>query len=105
VVQAVEAGGADAHAGSKLPSMFVAAGLPAPSIQMSAIVGAGVNCGDAVQRLAGLVATLLPAIEERGLVDRGELEANTLAQRLIDDVAASASFIVAASEVTAWART
>jgi hypothetical protein len=51
------------------------------------------------------VATLLPAIEERGLVDRGELEANTLAQRLIDDVAASASFIVAASEVTAWART
>jgi SAM-dependent methyltransferase len=104
VVQAVEAGGADTHSGSKLPSTFAAAGLPAPSMQMSAITGAGENCGDAVQRLAGLVATLLPAIEERGLVEPGELEADTLAQRLIDDVTASASFVVAASELTAWSR-
>src|SRR5580765_4580203 len=48
VVQAVEAGGADIHFGSKLPSTFAAAGLPAPSMQMSAITGAGENCGDAV---------------------------------------------------------
>jgi 2-polyprenyl-3-methyl-5-hydroxy-6-metoxy-1,4-benzoquinol methylase len=104
VLRALEAGGADTHSGSKLPSTFAAAGLPAPSMQMSAIVGAGANCGDAVQRLAGLVATLLPAIEERGLVQPGDLEANTLAQRLIDDVTASASFVLAASEFTAWSR-
>jgi SAM-dependent methyltransferase len=105
VLQAVEAGGADTHAGSKLPSTFAAAGLPAPSMQMSAIVGAGANCGDAVQRLVGLVATLLPMIEERGLVEPRELEADTLAQRLVEDVTASASFVVAASELTAWCRT
>jgi hypothetical protein len=58
-----------------------------------------------VQRLAGLVATLLPAIEQRGLVEPGELQADSLAQRLIDDVTASASFVRAASELTAWART
>ena len=105
VVQAVGAGGADTRSGSKLPSTFAAAGLPAPSMRLSTIVGAGANCGDAVQRLAGLVATLLPAIEERGLVEPGELETDTLAQRLIEDVTASASFVVAASELTAWART
>ena len=104
VVHAVEAGGADTHSGSKLPSTFGAAGLPAPSMQMSAITGAGANCADAVQRLAGLVATLLPMIEERGLVEPGELAADTLAQRLIDDVTASESFVVAASELTAWSR-
>ena len=104
VVQAVEAGGADTHSGSKLPSTFAAAGLPAPSMQMSAIVGAGANCADAVQRLAGLVASLLPTIEEHGLVEPGEFEADTLAQRLIDDVTASASFVVATTELTAWSR-
>jgi 2-polyprenyl-3-methyl-5-hydroxy-6-metoxy-1,4-benzoquinol methylase len=105
VVQAVEAGGADTHSGSKLPSTFAAAELAAPSMQMSAIVGAGANCGDAAQRLAGIVATLTPAIEGRGLVEPGELDAETLAQRLIDDVTASASFVVASSEFTAWSRT
>ena len=105
VLQTLGAGGADIRSGSKLPSTFAAAGLPAPSMQMSAILGAGANCGDAVQRLAGLVATLLPAIEQRGLVEPGDLEADSLAQRLIDDVSASASFVRAASEITAWSRT
>jgi 2-polyprenyl-3-methyl-5-hydroxy-6-metoxy-1,4-benzoquinol methylase len=105
VLQALEAGGADTHSGSKLPSTFAAAGLPAPSMKMSAIVGAGANCGDAVRRLVGLVATLLPVIEERGLVEPREIEADTLAQRLSEDVTAGESFVVAASELTAWCRT
>jgi SAM-dependent methyltransferase len=104
VLRAVEAGGADTHSGSKLPSTFAAAGLPAPSMHMSAILGAGANCGHAAQRLAGLLATLLPAIEQLGLIEPGELESDTLAQRLIDDVTASASFVLAASEFTAWSR-
>jgi len=104
VVQAVEAGGADTHSGSKLSSTFAGAGLPAPSIQLSAIVGAGANCADAVRRLAGLVESLLPAIEEHGLIEPGEFEADTLSQRLIEDVTASASFVIATTEVTAWSR-
>ena len=105
VEQALQAGGADTHFGSKLPSTFAAAGLAAPAMQISAIIGAGANCGDAAQRLAGAVETLMPAIEERGLAEPGEIEADTLAQRLIDDVTASASFAVAPSEFTAWSRT
>ena len=104
VVQAVGAGGADTHSGSRLPSTFAAQGSLRSSMRSSAIVGAGANCVGAAQRLAGLVATLLPAIEERGLAD-GRLRRGHAAQRLIDDVASSASFVVAASEVTAWCRT
>jgi hypothetical protein len=73
-------------------------------MHMSAILGAGANCGHAAQRLAGLLATLLPAIEQLGLIEPGELESDTLAQRLIDDVTASSSFVLAASEFTAWSR-
>jgi SAM-dependent methyltransferase len=95
-------GGADIKSGSKLPSIFAAAGLPAPSMRVSSIVGAGANCSDAVQRLSGLVLSLLPSMEERGLVGPGELDTESLVQQMVDDVSATASFVVAASEVTAW---
>jgi hypothetical protein len=49
--------------------------------------------------------TLLPAIEARRFAEPGEIEADTLAQRLIDDVTANASFVIATSEFTAWSRT
>jgi hypothetical protein len=75
---------------------------PAPAVQMAAIVGAGANCGAAAKRLTGLIATLLPVIEERGLAESGELDSRTLAEQLVRDVTATASFAVAPSEVTAW---
>jgi len=102
VVDAVASGGAEIHSGSKLPSWFAQAGLPAPSMRMATIVGAGANCQDAAKRLAGLVTTLLPAIEQRGLVEPGELDPQTLAERLVRDVTATASLVVAASELTGW---
>ena len=101
-VETISAGGADVHSGSKLPMWFAAAGLPAPTMRMAAIVGAGANCRDAVKRLTGLIATLLPALEQRGLVDPHELDPRTLPDRLAGDIAAAASLVVAASELTAW---
>jgi hypothetical protein len=74
-------------------------------MQLSAIVGAGANSPTRCKRLAGLLATLPPAIEKRALIEPGEFETDTLAQSLIDDVTASASFVVATSELTAWPRT
>lgn len=104
-VDAVSAGGAEVYSGTKLPSWFAVAELPAPSMRMAAIVGAGANCLDAASRLAGLVATLLPALEQRGLVEPGELDPQTLVERFVQEVTAAASFVVAASELTAWTLT
>jgi precorrin-6B methylase 2 len=102
VTRAIAAGGANLDTGGRLPSFFAAAGLPAPSMRMTTIVGAGANSNDIVERMAGLARSLGPRIEELGLADPGEIE--TLARRIPDDVAASASFIAAASDVTAWSR-
>jgi SAM-dependent methyltransferase len=104
-VEAIAAGGADIQSGSRLPEVFAAAGLRAPSMRMEAIVGAGANCREAAQRLANLVASLLPAFEAKGVVERGELDPETLAERLVVDVTAAASFVVAGTEVTAGTRT
>jgi hypothetical protein len=69
---------------------------------MTTIVGAGAKSHDVLERMANLVRSLRPLIERDGLADPGETDA--LVQRLPDDVAAHASFIAAASEVTAWSR-
>jgi 2-polyprenyl-3-methyl-5-hydroxy-6-metoxy-1,4-benzoquinol methylase len=102
VTAAIVGGGANLDTGGRLPSFFAAAGLPAPSMRMTTIVGAGANSHDVVERMAGLAWSLRPRIEELGLADPREIEA--LARRIPDDVAASASFIAAGSDVTAWSR-
>jgi hypothetical protein len=70
---------------------------------MTTIVGAGPNSHDVLERMANLLRSLRPRIEQDGLLaDPGEIDA--LVHRLPDEVAAHASFIAAGSEVTAWSR-
>jgi hypothetical protein len=47
-------------------------------MRMTTIVGAGANSADVVQRLVGFVISILPTMEELGLVQPGELKAETL---------------------------
>jgi SAM-dependent methyltransferase len=98
---ALRAGGADLEAGSRLPSIFAAADLPAPSIRMTTIVGAGSNSDDVIERMTNLIRSLRPRIEQLGLADASQLD--ELAMQLTADVGASAAFIMAGSEVAAWA--
>ena len=90
---AIRAGGANLDTGTGLPSIFAAAGLPAPSLRMTTIVGAGTKSHDVLQRMANLIQSLRPRIEELGLANPAEID--ELARRLPEDVAASASFITA----------
>jgi len=64
----------------------------------------GEKAGDAVQRLAGLVLSLLPRMEELALVSPGEVDPETVQQELADAVTAESSLLIAASEFTAWTR-
>jgi hypothetical protein len=104
VVETIAATGADIEVGAKLASIFAASDLPAPSIRMAAVIGAGANSLVPAHRLAGLVRTVLPSAEELGLVSRGELDPDSLAERIIDEAAASASSVIGWSEVRAWSR-
>jgi SAM-dependent methyltransferase len=104
VTDTIAAGGARLDMGTQLASVFAHAGLPAPAMRMTSVVGAGANSSDAVQRLSGLMRSLLPAMEENGLVSPGEFDEETLAQRLGDEVDSSGSFVVAGSEVTAFSH-
>jgi SAM-dependent methyltransferase len=102
--RALAAGGADTHVGTKLAAIFAAAGLEPPTMRMSTLVGVGAESAGVVQRLIGLFLSLLPRMEELGLVEPGEFDPATIEQRVIDEVRTSGSAVIECSELTAWAR-
>ena len=104
VTEVLALGGAEIASGGRIPSVFAAAGLPAPSMGLTAIVGAGANSHDVVQRLTGLVLSLLPKLQDRGLVGPDEFDPETFPRQIADEVNASAGFVVAGSDVTAYTR-
>jgi SAM-dependent methyltransferase len=104
ITETLEASGADTATGTKLPSIFAGAGLPAPEMRMTAIIGAGGNSHEPVRRVTDIVPSLLPSMEELGVVAPGELDAETLAERVLGAVIASGSLVIGPVEIAAWCR-
>jgi hypothetical protein len=90
--------------GIKLHSTFVAAGLPAPSMRLSAVMSGGVNGVDHLELVTDLVETLLPAIERLGVATAAEIGVETLADRMSREVISRNSVIVGCAEIAAWTR-
>jgi hypothetical protein len=51
-----------------------------------------------------IISTLLPDMEIRGTVSRGEIDIDSLAEDVLADIKASGSIVVGRSEIGAWAR-
>jgi SAM-dependent methyltransferase len=100
-VDAMTAGGADLQVGMKLHSLFLRAGLPAPSMRYTSLIGSTLEY---VRFTTDIIATLLPDLEERGVVKRGEIDLDTLAEDVLAEITVSGSIVVGRSEIGAWAR-
>lgn len=114
IFESVRSSGADPRMGLKLHSTFVGAGLPSPLMRLESVIGS-VNSSDRVDfradrvgMLVDVVAevtrTLLPEIERSGVATAAEVNIDTLATRMHDEIAASGSVIVGRSEIGAWSR-
>jgi SAM-dependent methyltransferase len=96
--------GADPTMGIKLHATFVAAGLPPPSMRMESVIAGGKSCSDVVHFEMDVVGTLVPEMERLGVATADEAAAETLADRVLAEAAASESVIVGRGEVGAWSR-
>ena len=94
--------GTETRMGIKLHSAFLAAGLPAPSMRLHAIIGGSAGGSGWLQVVAELIRTLLPEMERLGVVTPAEVGIETLAHRLRAKLAASGGAIVAPSVIGAW---
>jgi ubiquinone/menaquinone biosynthesis C-methylase UbiE len=103
MIEAFQAAGTETQMGLKLYPAFVAAGLPAPTMRLDAAVGGG-----PVQTMyvviAEVIRSLLPLIEKLGLATAAEVDVDTLADRIRDEVVAGGGVIVSPTLVGAWAR-
>jgi SAM-dependent methyltransferase len=104
VIQALQSIGVDADMGINLHSAFIAAGLPAPAMQMDPAIGGPASAMDWLRNLAGIVHSMQSEIIRLGLATAEEVDGTTLADRLHAEAAATNSVIVAPGMVGAWAR-
>jgi SAM-dependent methyltransferase len=96
--------GAETRMGTKLFSTFIAAGLPAPAMQLETLVAGAANNADPLRLVADLAGTLANAMERLGVATAAEVGLETLAERMISEAAASASVILSRFEVGAWSH-
>jgi 2-polyprenyl-3-methyl-5-hydroxy-6-metoxy-1,4-benzoquinol methylase len=83
---------------------FVEAGLPPPQLIMGARVeGSSNSLG--YQIVAQVVKSLLPVMQKLGVANEKEIQIETLAQRLRDEVLSRGAVIVLPPLVGAWTRT
>jgi SAM-dependent methyltransferase len=96
--------GADMIMGIKLHSVFVAAGLPAPTLRLESVIAGSGDCADHIHFEVDPVRTMLPHIERLGLATAAEIDIDTYADRVRDELIATGGVIVGRAEIGAWAR-
>ncbi len=96
--------GSDTRMGIKLYSTFVAAGMSAPSMRLQTVIGGGAGSSDRLHLVADLAGSLLPAMERLGVATAADVNIETLAARMQDEVVAGGSVTVGRSEIGAWSR-
>jgi hypothetical protein len=90
--------------GIKLYSTFLTAGLPAPSMQLTALVSGGAQSASYVQLIADLAGTLLPEMERLGVATAAEVGVDTLVERIRDEAIARGSVMIGFLNIGAWSR-
>ncbi len=102
-VAALERSGASAHMGLALAAAFTAAGLPAPTLRLEALIAAPEHARGNLELMGNIARTLGPAMAEHGIAQPAELDADTLVDRMHSEVLANRSVVTAHLEIGAWA--
>jgi SAM-dependent methyltransferase len=95
--------GTETHMGMKLHGTFVGAGLESPTMRLEAPVGGPANL-TWLTRFRELIATLLPEMERLGVATAGQVDVETLVERISKEAARTNSVIVGIFSVGAWTR-
>jgi 2-polyprenyl-3-methyl-5-hydroxy-6-metoxy-1,4-benzoquinol methylase len=103
IKQTLSATGARIQLGLELYPVFLAAGLPGPSMRVDALIGGGPQC-PMYEILAELTQSLLPVMEKLKIASAAEVGLSTLAQRMRDEVVALKGVVVSAGFIGAWSR-
>ena len=103
VLAVFERSGAHSGMGLDLYRVFVEAGLPEPYMHFESPVG-GPEGWAGYQYIANSVRSLLPLLEEFGIATAEEVDVDTLAERVRQEVVTAKRPVALVPHVTAWAQ-
>ena len=103
IKQTLSGTGARIQMGLELYPVFVAAGLPGPSMRIDALIGGGSQC-PLFEVVAELTQSLLPVMERLKIASAEEAQVSTLAERMRDEVVALNGIVRSAGFIGAWSR-
>jgi SAM-dependent methyltransferase len=103
IKQVLRATGARIQLGLELHSVFLAAGLPGPSMRMDALIGGGPDA-PVYELVADITASLLPVMEKLKITTAAEVDLSSLLERMRDEVIASKGVVVSPGFIGAWSR-
>jgi hypothetical protein len=86
-----------------LYSVFLAAGLPGPSMRMDALVGGGPE-SPGYELATEVVRSLLPVMDRLKIASATEVDISSLAQRMRDEVVAAKGVVLSPALIGAWSR-
>jgi SAM-dependent methyltransferase len=99
----LSATGARIQLGLELHSVFLAAGLPGPSMRMDSLIGGGPDC-PIYELVAGVTRSLSPAMEKLKIATATEVDIASLEQRMRDEVVAGRGVVVFPALIGSWSR-
>lgn len=103
IVETFRRGGVEVDMGSRLFATFRQAGLPTPELLLRGRID-GTADSPAYAYVANTLRSLLPMAERLGVTTAAEVQIETLADRLRDEVLRADAVIVLPSLIGAWAR-
>ena len=99
----MEQGGPEHHMGYKLYETFVGAGFPAPNLVLDTPAGGGTSY-IGYEFIAESVRSLLPMAIDMGIPGSKEIEIDTLAERIRDEVVQSGGIVTMLAVMGAWSH-
>ena len=104
IVQTFQKVGTNPHMAQSLHSVFRRAGAGLPTMALRAAIEGPSGSENYVDLLAELTITMLPVMEDHGLVQGGSIDPASLARRMREEVERLDGVVVGRSEVGAWTR-
>lgn len=96
--------GTNPYMGLGLHAAFIKAGLPAPTMAVSALAGGGSDRLSGIDLISDLAVTMAPVMEQTGVINALDLQPESLQERIRDEATTNGSVVVGRYEVGAWAR-
>lgn len=94
--------GADPHCGSHALAIYLAAGLPAPTVSVETVHGRGRGAVDVLTRMRNLTRSLLTEMQHQGVATADQVDIDTLLDRMLTEAAGNESLVTGPAEVGAY---